>query len=183
MKERIGVNQQKILTLLLGGVALSFSRSPKQYFRILKDMRREWKKINERALRDAIKRLYESRLVAMKENKDGMLTVILTEEGKLKALTYDLDSMKIKKPGRWDRKWRMILFDIPEKKKKIRDIFRHRLKKLGFYEFQKSVFVFPYDCGEEMEYLVEFYNVRKFVRVVLAESMDNELHLKKYFEL
>ena len=97
--------------------------------------------------------------------------------------TYNLNEMAIKKPKRWDGKWRIVLFDIPEKIRKTRDIFRHHLNQLEFYEFQKSVFVHPFDCHDEIDYLIEFYNARKFVRFIVAESLDNELHLKKKFNL
>jgi len=62
-------------------------------------------------------------------------------------------------------------------------VFRYHLNQLGFYEFQKSVFVHPYNCKDEIDYLIEFYNLRRFVRFVEADSIDNELHLKKYFHL
>ncbi|MEW5907677.1 MAG: hypothetical protein AB1643_00625 [Patescibacteria group bacterium] len=178
-----GEIQQKILLLLLGGLALGLSGSPKRYFQILKGMSKEWKEIEVRALRRAIKSLYESKLVAERQNLDGTLTIILTDKGKQKALTYDLDKMKIKKPQKWDKKWRVVLFDIPEKRKKIREALRFYLKQLAFYEFQKSVFVHPYDCKNEIDYLIEFYDIRKFVRFIIADSIDNELHLKKHFDL
>ena len=76
-----------------------------------------------------------------------------------------------------------ILKNIPEKIRKARDVFRYHLNQLGFYEFQKSVFVHPYNCKDEIDYLIEFYNLRRFVRFVEADSIDNELHLKKYFHL
>lgn len=178
-----GEIQQKVLLLLLGGLALGLSGSPKRYFQILKGISKEWKSIEKRALRRAIKNLYRSKLIGEKQNKNGSFTIILTENGKKKALTYQLDEMEIKKPAKWNRKWRIVLFDIPENKRKIRDAFRNHLNQLGFYEFQKSVFVHPYDCKNEVDYLIEFYDIRKFVRFVIADSLDNELHLKQYFGL
>jgi DNA-binding transcriptional regulator PaaX len=178
-----GEIQQKILLLLLGGLALGLSGSPKTYFQILKGITKEWKEIEARALRRAIRSLYESKLVTEKQNPDGTITIILTAQGKQKALTYDFEKMEIKKPQKWDEKWRVVLFDIPENRKKIRDALRFHLKNLGLYEFQKSVFVHPYDCQDEIDYLIEFYDIRRFVRFIVADSIDNELHLKKHFNL
>ncbi|MBU2109853.1 hypothetical protein KKB71_02815 [Patescibacteria group bacterium] len=178
-----GVNQQKILLLLFGGIALGLSGSPKRYFQILDSITKEWKEIDRRMLKRAIKKLYESKLIKEKENPDGTVTLVLTDKGKQKALTYDLGKMEIKKPKQWDKKWRVVLFDIPEKIKRTREAIRIHLKNLGFYEFQKSVFVHPYDCKNEIDYLIEFYDVRKFVRFIIADSLDNELHLKKHFDL
>ncbi|MBU4224051.1 CRISPR-associated endonuclease Cas2 [Patescibacteria group bacterium] len=178
-----GEIQQKILLLLLGGLTLGLTRSPKTYFQILKSIGKEWKEIEARALKRAIKRLYESKLVAEKQNLDGTITIVLTDNGKQKALTYDLENLRIEKPQKWDKKWRVVLFDIPEKRKKIRESLRFHLKQMGFYEFQKSVFVHPYDCKDEIDYLIEFYDIRKFVRMIIADSIDNELHLKNHFSL
>lgn len=183
MSRGLGKTQQKILLLLLGGLALGLSGSPRQYFKIIKCIGDDWKKINNRALRNAIRGLYQSKLIKEKQNKDGTTTIVLTENGKNKALTFDLDNMKIKKPLEWDKKWRVALFDIPENRKKIRDALRYHFKRLGLYEFQKSVFVHPYDCKEEIDFLIEFYDIRKFVRFMIADSLDNELHLKQHFVL
>lgn len=183
MSRKLGSTQKKILILLLGGLALGLSRSPKTSFQIIKEMKKEWDWINRQNLKRAIKKLYESKLIKEKENSDGTVTLILTERGKEKALTYNLDEMKIEKPKQWDKKWRIVLFDIPEKIRKLRDAFRYHLKQLGFYEFQKSVFIHPYDCQDEIEYLIEFYDARRFIRFIVAEQIDNELHLKAHFGL
>lgn len=180
---RLGKNQKKIATLLLGGVALSLSGSPKRYFNILGDIHDEWKNFDERFLKRAIKTLYESRVIKEKTNKDGTVTIVLSEEGKKRAITYDIDNIKIKNPKKWDGKWRFILFDVPERKKIVRNALRHHLKSIGFFEFQKSVFVHPYDCKDEIDYIIEVHEVREFVRFVVAESVDNELHLKDVFGL
>jgi DNA-binding transcriptional regulator PaaX len=183
MTQRLGKNQQKALLLLLGGLALGCSRSPKTYFYVLGKIGEEWKKINRQALGRAIKSLYESKLVSEKQNLDGTVTIVLTDKGKKKALTYNLEKMKIKKSKKWDKKWRVVLFDIPENKKRIRDALRYHLRRLEFYEFQKSVFIYPYDCKDEIDYVIEFYDIRKFVRFIVADFIDNELHLKKHFDL
>lgn len=183
MSRGAGKIQQKALLLLLGGLTLGLSGSPRRYFQTLESINNEWREIEKRALRRAIKRLYESKLIDERQNKDGSITIILTENGKKKALTYQLDEMSIGKPKKWDKKWRVALFDIPENRKRTREILRYHLKRLGFYEFQKSVFVHPYDCRDEIDYLIEFYGIRKFVRFIVADSIDNELHLKEYFGL
>jgi DNA-binding transcriptional regulator PaaX len=183
MSRGLGENQQKVLLLLLSGLALGLSGSPRKSFQILKAIKKDWKEIETRALRQAIKTLYKSKLIDEKENEDGTTTLILTDKGKEKALTFQIDEMEIKKPKRWDNKWRIVLFDIPENRKKIREALRYHLKNLEFFEFQKSVFVHPYPCQDEIDYIIELYNIRKFVRFIIADSLDNELHLKKHFNL
>ncbi len=183
MSKGHGETQKKILILLQGELALGLSRSPKTSFQIIKEMKKEWDWIEKQSLKRAIKGLYQSKLIKEKENPDGTITLVLTDKGKKKALTYNLDEMKIEKPEQWDKRWRIVLFDIPEKVRRLRDAFRYHLKQLGFYEFQKSVFIHPYDCKDEIEYLIEFYGTRRFIRFIIAEQIDNELHLKAYFGL
>ena len=179
---RRGSTQEKILLLLLSGLTLGLSRSPRGYFKILRATHKAWRAIDRRYLTSSIKALYKSKLIHQNDNKDGTTTFILSSEGKKLALTYNLDNMAVKK-HRWDSKWRIVIFDIPEKKKKIRDIFRFRLKGLGFLELQRSVFVLPFKCRNELEYIIEFYNIRRFVRFIEADHIDNELDLKHRFKL
>ncbi len=177
----MGSTKKKILLLLLGGLALGLSRSPRTYFKIIKGMREEWEAINQQGLRRAIQDLYRSHLVEVRPAKNNQLTLILSERGKKVALTYDLENMRIPRPVTWDKRWRIVIFDIPEKIKKVRESIRFHLRDLGFRELQKSVFIFPYDCSAEIDYIREFYNARRFIRFIVAESLDNELHMKNHF--
>lgn len=178
-----GAIQRKVLLFLLGGLALGFSGSPGRYFRILKTIGREWKEINRQALYQAIRGLYRSRLIDERTNPDGSTTLVLSDAGRNRALTYTIDQMRIKKLSPWDKKWRVVIFDIPERRKKIRDAIRSHLKQMDFCELQKSVFINPYPCQDEVDFLVEFYQVRPYVRQLIVESLDNELHLKQKFRL
>ncbi|MEX2029031.1 MAG: hypothetical protein WD963_00945, partial [Candidatus Paceibacterota bacterium] len=180
---RMGTVKKKVLLLLLSGLALGLTRSGRQQLWILGKIPKEWKKINHRALQRAINSLYSSHLVQEKNNKDGTTTLILTENGKQRALRFNIDNLKIKKPVKWDGKWRIVMFDIPEKLKRLRDSLRLHFQGVGLIELQKSVLVYPYPCSDEIEFILELYNARKYVRFVLAERIDNELHLKKKFQL
>lgn len=179
---RKGTIQKKVMLLLLAGLALSCTRSLSRQLKIIWDVENEWRKINHRALERAVNSLYLSKLIDQKDNKDGTVTLKLSKKGKVKALTYSLDNIEIKKHP-WDRKWRIITSDIPERIKKVREALRYHLKRLGFKELHKSVFVLPYECRDEIEYIVEFYNARRFVRYIEAQYIDNELELKHKFNL
>ena len=179
----VGATQQKIVLLLLGGLALGLTRSPKQYFRVAKEIRKEWRAINRQSLERAIRALYTSKLVETKDNRDGTLTLVLSDEGRERALIYNLEKMEIIRPDHWDGKWRIVMFDVPEKIKRVRDALRMHFKGMGFYEFQKSVFVHPHPCKKEIEYIMEFYNARRYIRFIIATEIDNALELKKHFGL
>ena len=176
------VIQQKIILLLLGGIALGLVASPLGQLRIRRELSREWKKINQKHLKEEIRNLYRSKLVSIKQNNDGTSTLTLTDKGKVRALTYRFDDMKIKRE-KWDGQWRLVIFDIPEDLRKARDALRFKLRDLGFCELQKSVFVFPYECKNEIDFIVEFFQVRPYVRYGILRLIDNDLHLRKIFHL
>jgi len=182
-QKRIGLVQRKLLLLLNAGLYLSLTRRPDVHFHIIKSLNKEWEKLNNYSLMRAIGSLYKSRLIDYKERDDGTIEMLLTQAGKKKILVFNPDNLQIKKPKYWDKKWRLVIFDIPEKFKKSRDTFRRWLKSLGFLEFQKSVFIFPYDCQKELDGLIELLNLRHFVRYAVVEYIDNELNFKKKFQL
>lgn len=181
--DRLGPNQKKVLLLLYGGVGLALAGSPRKYFGVIKNMADEWSNINELALNRAIKSLYQSRLIEERVNDNGSTTIVLSEEGKRKALTFNIETMQVKKPDSWDNKWRMVLFDIPNSRKRERDAVRSTLKRAGFQVYQKSAFISPYDCKNELEYIAEFFRVRPYIRFLEVASLDDELKFKKDFGL
>lgn len=180
---RIGATQKKILLLLLSGLALACTRSPKNVWCIIKKAEETWKEINKQEAERAVTALYESKLVESKTNSDGTTTLVLNEDGKKRALSYQVHDMKIARPRVWDKKWRIVIFDIPEDKRKTRDSLRQHLAYLGFYKLQQSVSVYPFDCRNEIEFLVELHDIRKYVRFIVSEYIDNELHLKRVFKI
>jgi len=183
MSQRNGAIQKKVLLLLLGGIALGLSGSPRRYFQILNAVAKEWSAIDKRVLKRAIASLYKSKLISGKSNGDGTYTLLLTDHGREKALTYNLETMTIRKPNQWDKKWRIVIFDIPERLRKNRDALRIHLQGLDFFDLQKSVLVHPYDCRNEVEYLIEWYDLREFVRFIIADSIDNELDVAEHFRI
>lgn len=178
-----GPIQQKTLLLLLGGVALGLSGSPTRYFRILGAMRKEWNDISRRSLSRSIKGLYQSKLVTEKYLADGSVSLILTPEGRRRARIFQRKDIEVARPSQWDGQWRIVLFDIPEEKKSLRDVFRRHLQKIGFRELQKSVFIFPYECEREIDSLVRLYDAEQYFRFILATKVNHERDLKKIFSL
>lgn len=180
---RLGTTSQKIILLLSAGVALGFSRSSSHQRKIINAAAKEWRDINRHELYRSIKRLYESKLINYKEDQDGTIKIELNKEGGKIALNYKIDELKIPGQDNWDGKWRIVLFDIPERMKPLRDSLRTRLRQIGMRELQKSVFVHPFECQNEIDFLIEIYDARRFVRFIEASKIDNELHFKHKFNL
>lgn len=180
---KIGPVGRKILLLLATGLALGLTHRPDQYFRIIKSASREWRRINRQSLHEAIRKLYQSKLIDYKENDDGTVSLVLTENGKNKTLRYNLDEIKIKKPARWDGLWRLVIFDVPENLREGRNALADKLKELGFYPLQKSVFIYPFECRDEVDFIVEIFNLRPYVRFLIVKKADIDLDLKHKFKL
>jgi len=168
--------------LLLAGVALSFSHTSYQYHRLYRKLEEEWETFDRKKLQKEIKNLYRSKVIKEKRNPDGSFTFVLSDKGKVKALTYYFNQIKIKK-DLWDKKWRIVFFDVPEKYRWGRNAIRNKLREIGFYELQKSVFAFPFHCEDEIDFIIEYYGMRKYVRYAVIDYIDDDAHLKDIFKL
>jgi DNA-binding transcriptional regulator PaaX len=146
----------------------------------------DWYKKQNRHKRYQIRKTFEQlrrkRLIETTEI-NGEIKMVLSENGKKRAIKYELENMTIPKPKNWDGKWRLIIFDIPEKFHKERRALRIKLEELGFYLLQKSVWLYPYECKNEIDFIVEFFNISPYVRIIEAIGFDGDEFLKKEFEL
>ncbi|PIT96922.1 hypothetical protein COT82_00535 [Candidatus Campbellbacteria bacterium CG10_big_fil_rev_8_21_14_0_10_35_52] len=135
-----------------------------------------------RKMLKAVERMKQKKLVRIYE-KNGADIIEITELGKKKVLSYDLENIKITRPKKWDGYWRIIIFDIPEKNKKARRALNFKLKDMEFFPLQKSVFVCPFECKNEIEFVLEFFGVKRYVRQILAKNIENDEFLKNFFKL
>ena len=115
--------------------------------------------------------------------KQGKKFLKLTDKGKLKALYQKLGKLidSTKKP--WDGKWRMAFFDIPEKGHRERDAIRGILKRVGFYQLQKSVYIYPHTIPNDIIDYLKTSGLLSFVRFARIDKIDDAVDLKKYFKL
>lgn len=126
--------------------------------------------------------LKRDRLVSIVE-KDGQQVLTLSEDGKKRVLRFNLHEMAIKKPKRWDGYWRIVIFDIPERRKQGREALRSKLKQLGFCQLQKSCFIYPFDCKSEIDFISELFEVSPYVNFIVATEIEGAPLLKKSFRL
>jgi hypothetical protein len=173
---------EEILLHLYNSVDYGFSYRAKKMFWI-SEYFDHWKnEVSPRKIKDGIRDLNKQKLIKRKKNYDGSVLVSLTEKGILRALNITFRRLENRKE-KWDGKWRIFAFDIPEECRKGRNALRYRFKSAGFYEFQKSLFVYPYDCQREVAALVKLLKLEKYVRFVLADFIDNEERLKFRFKV
>ncbi len=140
---------------------------------------REWKKYKRGDIGRIIKRFQKSELIAVRE-QNGQTVIEISEKGKAKLLKYDFDNLTLKKKR--DGKSRVVIFDIPNTKKASRDIFRRKIEGLGFIKLQESVFVSAYPCREEIEFIVNFLFIEKYVSLFQMGKIElgPELQFKKF---
>jgi len=114
-------------------------------------------------------------------NKDNDRFIRLTKNGELEALLAK--ARLFNQPKKWDGKWRLIIFDIPEDSRGKRNFFRKLLKQNSFYKLQASVFISPYPLNREaIKYLKET-KLYQYIRILKVEEIDDDKDLKKHFGL
>lgn len=116
--------------------------------------------------------------------RDGRKYYEMTQKGR-EALSIEERKMLFRKKQkpRWDRRYRLIIFDISEKRKNIRDRLRLTMRELGFLRLQDSVWVYPYDCEDFIALLKRDLTIGKEVLYAVVEQIENDLPIRQYFGL
>lgn len=122
------------------------------------------------------------------ESHHGNTCIMLTKEGERRARLCGvgkiLSGNVASENKKWDGKWRIILFDLKTEKTKERDAIRLMLRRCGFVFLQKSVWVYPYDCFEEIEFLRSFFQLKEEeFRLVVGDNIGKDDYLRKHFHL
>lgn len=133
-------------------------------------------------IRNAVERLERQGHVRV-HKKNGKEYITITENGKKEAGRFKLIQRTIQKPKEWDGLWRLVMFDIPEKNRGSRNAFRYLLEELGLYQYQKSVFIYPYECKEEVNFVANYFRIRNKISYVVAQKVEAEVVLKRKFKL
>lgn len=121
--------------------------------------------------------------------KAGLLTyneqrlLRLTPKGEAKLRQFELVDFKLNTPKRWDKKWRILIFDVREERRPLREKIRRTLTTIGFSRLQDSVWVYPFDCEDLITLLKADFRVGKDLIYIIAESIENEARLLKKFNL
>jgi hypothetical protein len=146
----------------------------------------------ERILRDTRERTRYNRAVATLRKrryaklirKGDQLVLEVTADGERRLAKMQIDTLRIAPQKRWDKKWRIILFDIPEKQHYSRKLLRQKLAALGFFQFQQSAFVCPYPCEDELDVITQYLNIQEFVTFFTTDSLGyQEINALHYFSL
>lgn len=168
----LGVTGFVAASLVLPGLPLALKP-------FLKKEYKKWGHFNQRKLKAELKRLKTNGII-QEINQDGEIVFSLTERGKQKLFKYKLEDMQLKSES-WDHKWRLVIYDIPKGYKKQADAFRRLIKKMELIQIQKSVYLTPYQCTNEIAFLKTMYEIDEYVTVLTISGIENEEAYKKYF--
>jgi len=125
-----------------------------------------------------LKQIEKKRYVRLSGEK-----IKLTAKGRKLLDEIYLSEFKIAKSEKWDKKWRLVSYDIPEIYKKSRNIFRKVLENNNFYQIHKSLWVSPYDCKEEIAVFAKNLGLSEYVIVIATERLPNQREMIGYFGL
>lgn len=161
----------------LGMAAGSIIRAKRRYE--FEQGQKEWRKFNLRLLRRNLKRLQEQKMVEIRE-ENGQEIIKLTQQGRTKYLKFKLGEISEKSKS-WSGKWYLVIYDIGRLKKAQQESFRRVLKQMRFLPLQESVYLIPYKCQSEVEYLREYFNLSEEVMLLEVNKLENERYYKDYF--
>ena len=167
--------------LLLAGAIYVAASSPYFALNLWKNIFK--KKPEKRKASNVFTYLKRRGLIELK--KEGYdVRISLTKKGKELAGKYQIDDLEIERPKKWNGKYRLIIYDIPNASRLIRNILRRKLKEWGFYPLQKSVWIHAFDCKGEISLLQEFLGLnKKQLQVLEISKLENDQFLRKFFHI
>lgn len=121
--------------------------------------------LKKSSLSKALKRLRENGFIELVDDKE--LIYRLTDKGQEKAMLVKL----LFDDDKWDGKWRVVIFDIPEKRRAVRDLLRHNLKNWGFTPWQQSVWVTKKNCAKPLREYIKKIGIEDWVLILESDDI------------
>lgn len=172
------------ISLVLGGSIFITPNFPIILGGILKIIE-EFKgiKIPKEKAKRVLKQLEKKKLIHI-ERKGEEIFVTVKNKDDVSILKYSLrELLALKKKKKWQGKWFIVVFDVPEEERNKRNYLRSFLKEIGFYPYNQSVYVFPYECEKEIGLIKKIVEGGKYMSYIVAEKLERESQLKTYFGL
>ena len=125
--------------------------------------------IKPASYKSVLRRMLQSDLIE-KTIVDGKPVLKITSQGKNKiSRNFPLFSMQ---DATWDQRWRVLIFDIPEKLRWKRDYFREKIKNLGFGMIQQSVWISPHAFEDDIREFIRSLKLEMYVYVFVAYKTE-----------
>lgn len=179
---RLRTLQKALLVAAVGGVMVAIGAVP-DFNKILKHLlnRKNEARFRYQANR-SLRRLVANGLIRFEE-RDGKRYARITEAGK-QALEFEtLRDKALQKPKRWDGRWRVVLFDIPERRRRVRNQLRRFMQEFGFVRLQDSAWIYPYDCEDIIALAKANFRIGVDALYMIVEQLERDTHLREHFGL
>ncbi len=85
-----------------------------------------------------------------------------------------INKLKSKEKLAWDKKWRVVFFDIPESRRGDRKWLVANLLSEGFRSLQKSVFLGKNPLDQDLAETLVRKNLYRFVRIITIGEIDDD---------
>lgn len=172
------------LTLISGGNPLRpiIPLAVKEIAKTLKELKNL--NVDEDKIKKSLESLEKKEIINLEERGDEVF-VKLKDKNNLVVKKYSIKALlDLKKKKKiWKGKWFLVFFDVPEIQRNKRDYLRIFLHKIGFYCYQKSVYVFPYECEKEILLIKEVVKGGKYMKYIVAEKIEDEEKIKTFFNI
>jgi CRISPR/Cas system-associated endoribonuclease Cas2 len=171
-----------LAAVVVGGVILVAASIPNAA-RLLRYMPgyKKGARFNHQA-KTALGRLVAKGLITFEERK-GKRYARVTEAGEQMLEIESLRKENAKKPKRWDGQWRVVLFDIPERRRGVRNRLRLFMQEYGFVRLQDSVWIYPYDCEDLIALAKANFRIGFDVLYMIVERLERDAQLRIHFGL
>jgi len=130
----------------------------------------------------ALGRLAAKGLVTFEE-RNGKRYARITETGEQLLALESMREASMQKQKRWDSRWRVVLFDIPERRRGVRNRLRLFMQEYGFVRLQDSVWIYPYDCEDLIALVKADFRIGADVLYMIVERLERDKHLREHFKL
>lgn len=111
-----------------------------------------------------------SKGIAKKNNKDG--TFQITSLGR-EIVTESLNHIRELESNKWDGSWTFVIFNIPEKLRKFRDIFRKELVGTGFVRAQGELWVAFGNKKPSIKQTIKKNKLERYATVFAVDKLTN----------
>ena len=186
--KRKEITKKFLKGLMIGSAVYIAASSPTFVFNLIRNLDKiNFKNLNKKEKKqvsDVFSYLKRRELIKVK-TVNNQIYISLTKQGRKKAKDYQIDELEIAKPKKWDYKWRILMFDIPEKSKLKREALRGKLKELGFTMVQRSIWVHPFPCHEEIKMLKDFFGFtnKDYLSITTDQIGQYTIPFKKIYKL
>lgn len=183
-KRRVRIKNLLLRSLVAAGVISIALMAPKMT-RLLKELDRPAKNRVQlyRRITQGIRRLEQDGLVTV-SGEYAKRRVKITEKGREMMEQIEFGEYVIPESAFWDGKWRVLIFDITERRRRVRDQLRRLLNGAGFVRIQDSVWVYPYPCDEFVSLVrAHLKSGVGEMRIFVAEALESDKGLREHFQL